>query len=37
MPAKKKNTTTFNEHLAKRYGKRGSAKRIEFEIKAKAF
>jgi len=33
----KKNTTTFNEHLDKRYGKRGSSKRTEFEIKAKAF
>ena len=37
MAAKKKNITTFNEHLAKRYGKRGTAKRTEFEIKAKAF
>jgi len=37
MATKKKNTTTFNEHLAKRYGKRGTAKRTEFEIKAKAF
>jgi DNA-binding XRE family transcriptional regulator len=32
-----KNITTFEEHLAKRYGKAGSEKRIEFEIKAKAF
>ena len=37
MATKKKNITTFDEHLAKRYGKRGSAKRTEFEIKAKAF
>ncbi|MBS1600944.1 MAG: helix-turn-helix transcriptional regulator [Bacteroidetes bacterium] len=37
MAAKKKNITTFNEHLDKRYGKRGTLKRIEFEIKAKAF
>lgn len=31
------NITTFNEHLTKRYGKRGTQKRTEFEIKAKAF
>lgn len=37
MATKKKNTTTFNEHLTNRYGKRGTAKRTEFEIKAKAF
>lgn len=37
MTTKKKNTTSFDEHLTKRYGKRGSAKRTEFEIKAKAF
>jgi DNA-binding XRE family transcriptional regulator len=29
--------TTFEEHLDKRYGPVGSLKRIEFEIKAKAF
>ena len=29
--------TTFDEHLDKRYGRIGSAKRTEFEIKAKAF
>jgi hypothetical protein len=29
--------TTFDEHLDKRYGRMGSAKRNEFEIKAKAF
>ena len=37
MATKKKNITTFTEHLTKRYGKRGTAKRTEFEIKAKAF
>jgi ribosome-binding protein aMBF1 (putative translation factor) len=37
MATKKKNTTSFDEHLTKRYGKRGTAKRTEFEIKAKAF
>ncbi len=37
MATKKKNTTTFDEHLIKRYGKRGTEKRTEFEIKAKAF
>ena len=34
---KNKNITTYNEHLDKQYGKRGSSKRTEFEIKAKAF
>ena len=34
---KNKNITTFDEHLDKRYGKPGSVKRTEFEIKAKAF
>jgi hypothetical protein len=29
--------TTFDEHLDKRYGRIGSARRTEFEIKAKAF
>lgn len=37
MAAKKKNIITFDEHLTIRYGKRGTAKRTEFEIKAKAF
>ena len=32
-----KNTTTFEEHLDRRYGEIGSIKRTEFEIKAKAF
>jgi HTH-type transcriptional regulator / antitoxin HipB len=34
---KNKNITTFDEHLENRYGKIGSLKRTEFEIKAKAF
>jgi ribosome-binding protein aMBF1 (putative translation factor) len=37
MAIKKKNTTSFDEHLTKQYGKRGTEKRTEFEIKAKAF
>ncbi|MEO8111811.1 MAG: helix-turn-helix transcriptional regulator [Ginsengibacter sp.] len=37
MANKKKNTTTFDEHLTQQYGKRGTKKRTEFEIKAKAF
>jgi ribosome-binding protein aMBF1 (putative translation factor) len=37
MATKKKNITTFDEHLSRRYGKRGTKKRTEFEIKAKAF
>jgi ribosome-binding protein aMBF1 (putative translation factor) len=32
-----KNTTTFDEHLDRRYGKTGTKKRTEFEVKAKAF
>ena len=32
-----KNIKTFDEHLDNRYGKIGSEKRTEFEIKAKAF
>lgn len=32
-----KNITTFDEHLDKRYGKIGTEKRTDFEIKAKAF
>jgi HTH-type transcriptional regulator/antitoxin HipB len=32
-----KNTTTFEQHLTDRYGKRGGEARTEFEIKAKAF
>ncbi len=34
---KKKNITTFEEHLDSQYGKIGTGKRTEFEIKAKAF
>ena len=32
-----KDITTFDEHLDKRYGKIGTEKRTNFEIKAKAF
>jgi ribosome-binding protein aMBF1 (putative translation factor) len=32
-----KNITTFDEHLDNRYGKIGTSKRTDFEIKAKAF
>lgn len=32
-----KNITTFDEHLNDRYGKIGTKKRLDFEIKAKAF
>jgi len=32
-----KDITTFDEHLDQRYGKVGTVKRIDFEIKAKAF
>lgn len=35
--ANKKNIKTFDQHLDERYGKIGSDKRTEFEIKAKAF
>jgi HTH-type transcriptional regulator/antitoxin HipB len=35
--ATKKKTTSFDDHLATRYGKRGTEKRTEFEIKAKTF
>jgi ribosome-binding protein aMBF1 (putative translation factor) len=40
MKTKKENNTntmTFEEHLNSRYGEVGSAKRVEFEVKAKAF
>ncbi len=37
LPGRQMDITTFNEHLAIRYGKRGTQKRTEFEIKAKAF
>ncbi len=32
-----KNITSFDAHLTERYGERGTVKRTEFEIKAKAF
>ncbi|MEI6815603.1 MAG: helix-turn-helix transcriptional regulator [Bacteroidota bacterium] len=34
---KNKNITTFDEHLEKRYGKIGTSKRDEFEVKSKTF
>jgi ribosome-binding protein aMBF1 (putative translation factor) len=34
---KSKTITTFDEHLDNRYGQVGTAKRADFEIKAKAF
>lgn len=37
MKKENKNITTFEEHLENRYGSIGSEKRIDFEIKAKAF
>ena len=37
MAKKASSITNFNEHLTGRYGARGSEKRTEFEIKAKAF
>lgn len=37
MKTKNKKITTFSEHLEDRYGKIGTKKRTEFEIKAKAF
>ncbi len=37
MKPKEKTIKTFDDHLDKRYGKLGSVKRTEFEIKAKAF
>lgn len=37
MAKKANNITNFNEHVTKRYGERGSERRAEFEIKAKAF
>jgi len=33
----KKHLTTFNDHLTERYGFIGTEKRVNFEIKAKAF
>ena len=37
MAKKESSITNFNEHLTGRYGARGSKKRTEFEIRAKAF
>ncbi len=37
MGITKKSTTTFSAHLTKQYGRKGSKKRVEFEVKAKAF
>ena len=37
MKVKNKNITTFDELLDKRYGKIGTLKRTEFEIKANSF
>ncbi len=34
---KNKNTTTFEDHLTEEYGKIGTKKRDDFEVKAKAF
>jgi ribosome-binding protein aMBF1 (putative translation factor) len=34
---RKKTITTFEEHLERQYGKIGSKKRTDFEIKAKSF
>ena len=33
----KRDITTFEDHLTKRHGNRGTEKRTDFEIKAKAF
>ncbi|MCI0450339.1 MAG: helix-turn-helix domain-containing protein [Chlorobi bacterium] len=35
--AKKNNITTFEEHLEKRYGKIGTKRRKNFELKSKTF
>lgn len=37
MKAENKNIKTFSQHLDERYGKTGTAKRTQFEIKAKSF
>jgi HTH-type transcriptional regulator/antitoxin HipB len=37
MAKNSKNIRTFEEHLTNQYGAKGSKKRAEFEIKAKAF
>lgn len=37
MKTKDKNIKTFRQHLDERYGKIGTDKRTEFEVRAKAF
>jgi HTH-type transcriptional regulator / antitoxin HipB len=37
MNTKNNNLTTFEEHIESRYGKIGTEKRTDFDIKAKAF
>lgn len=37
MEIENKNIKTFSRHFDERYGKPGTEKRIEFEIKAKSF
>ena len=37
QPAGQADIKTFSQHLEKRYGKTGTEKRTEFEIKAKSF
>ena len=37
MAKKENKIITFSQHLTRRYGKSGTEKRTEFEIKAKAF
>ena len=37
MAKKENKSTNFNEHLTGRYGIKGSERRTEFEIKAKAY
>lgn len=37
MKPKNKNIKTFSQHLDERYGKIGTIKRTQFEIKAKSF
>ena len=37
METKNKNVKNFSQHLDERYGKTGTKKRTEFEIKAKSF
>jgi HTH-type transcriptional regulator / antitoxin HipB len=37
MEAENKNIKTFSQHLDERYGKIGTQKRTDFEIKAKSF